>query len=258
MTQYYFLGTSFPTLVIGAKPQITFSELRELLRANLTPVDWEKFLDLLRLIDLSNIRASWIGAPFDELGNFTPKELEEALLVEDGLPEFVHEYLDRYDSIEERLRYFPSLYSSLFLAMQEKYPRGFLHEYYGLERETCLTLTALRAKRFGRDVMRELQFEDPTDPLVAEILAQKDAPEYTPPFEAQRLKAIFQRCVDDPKELYKALLEYRFEKLEELEEENGPFSIDAVLGFAARLLLVEAWEKLDGPQGIELIEHLSR
>jgi hypothetical protein len=93
--------------------------------------------------------------------------------------------------------------------------------------------------------------------VVADIIAQKDAPDYTPPFEAQVLKALFTRCADDPKELHKALLEYRFDKLQELEE-AGPFSMDAILGYAARLLLVESWNRLDLGKGTELIEHLSR
>jgi hypothetical protein len=257
MTQYYFIGTSLPPLRIGVKPEISFHELRDLLRMNLTPPDLEKFQDLLRLIDLSNIRAEWMGRPLDDRGNFQSNQLEEALLVREGLPEFINTYLDQYDSIEDRLRFFPSLYTAICLEMQEKYPSGFLHEYYTLEREIRLVLTALRAKRFGRHLTRELQFEDSSDPLVAEILAQKDAAEYTPPLEYLVLKALFIRCAGDPKELYRALLEYRFEKIEELEE-KGPFSIDAILGYAARLLLVESWNQLDEIQGTELIEHLSR
>lgn len=257
MTQYYFLGTSFPPLTIGQTPQVSFDELRELLRMNLTPADWAKFVDLLRLIDLSNVRAEWLGVPFDEQGNFTSLELDEALLVREGLPVFLTDYLDKYDTIEDRLRFFPSLYPALYREMMEKYLSGFLHEYYKLEREIRLTMTALRAKRFHRDVLRELQFEDPTDPMVADIIAQKDAAEYTPPFETQSLKALFTRCADDPKELHKALLEYRFDKLQELEE-AGPFTMDAILGYAARLLLVESWNRLDLGKGTELIEHLSR
>jgi len=257
MTQYYFLGTSFPPLMIGQVPQVSFDELRELLRMNLTPPDWAKFVDLLRLIDLSNIRAEWLGVPFDEQGNYPAQQLEEALLMREGLPTFMLDYLDKYESSEDRLRFFSSLYPALYREMMEKYPSGFLHEYYKLEREIRLTMTALRAKRFHRDILRELQFEDPTDSTVAGIIAQKDAPEYTPPFETQILKAIFTRCADDPKELHKALLEYRFDKLQELEE-AGPFSMDAILGYAARLLLVESWNKLDVGKGTELIEHLSR
>jgi len=257
MANYYFLGTSLSPIAIGAKPAITFRELIDLLRANLTPADWHKVSDLLLLIDLSNIRALWMGSPFDERGQFTSNQLEDAILVKEGLPEPVLAYLERYETVEDRLRFFPALYTALFQGMQEKYPSGFLHQYYALEREIRLVLTALRAKRFGRDVVRELQFEDPSDPFAKEILAQKDAAEYTPPPEYVVLKTIFQRCAGDPKELYRALLEYRFQKIEELEEGES-FSIDAILGYVARLILVESWDQLDEPKGIEIIEHLSR
>ena len=257
MAEYYFLATALPPLMIGKKPEVSFDELRELLRSNLTAVDWIKFTDLLRLIDLSNIRSLWLKAPFDERGNFEPQEMEDALLVKEGLDEYINVYLDRYDSSEDRLRYFPSLYSSLFLAMRDKYanPTSFLYKYYLLEREIRLVLTALRSKRFGRDLVRELQFEDPSDSLVAEILAQKDSVEYTPPIDMQALKGLFVRCADDPKELFRALLEYRFEKLEEMEE-NEPFTIDAILGYAARLLLVESWDQLDAVEGKKMMNLL--
>ncbi len=257
MAEYYFLATALPPLMIGKKPEVSFDELRELLRANLTAADWVQFTDLLRLIDLSNIRSLWLKGPFDERGNFEPQEMEDALLEKEGLDEYINVYLDRYASNEDRLRYFPSLYSSLFLAMENKYvnPTSFLHKYYRMEREIRLMLTALRAKRFGRDIVRELQFEDPSDSLVAEILAQKDAAEYSPPIDRQVLKSLFVRCADDPKELFRALLEYRFERLEEMEE-NEPFTIDAILSYAARLLLVESWEQLDVIEGKKIMNLL--
>lgn len=258
MGQYYFIGTSLPPLAIGKENGISFHEFRDLLRMNLNAADLEKVRDLLWPIDLTNIRAGWANGLFDDKGNLDSGQLEEALLVKEGLPPFINEFLDRYDSVEERLRFFPSLFTALCFSLEKKYPSGFLHEYYKLEREIRLVLTALRAKRFGRSLLHELQFEDPTDPLVAQILAQKDAPDYTPPSEYAVLKTLFTRCVDDPKELHKALLEYRFEKIEEIEEKGSPFSIDTILGFAARLLLVESWNALDEPKGKELIEHLSQ
>ena len=181
MTEYYFVAAALPPLTLGAKPEISFHELRDLFRMNLKEGDLKRFRALLRhLIDLQNIRALWMHLPFDARGNFSPKELEEALLVPDLLPLYVQEYLERYESVADRLRYFSSLFASLFQDMRER-TRGFLHSYYIFERELSLVLTALRAKRFGRDLVKELQFEDLDDPLVVSILAQKEAPDYTPP-----------------------------------------------------------------------------
>ena len=108
-----------------------------------------------------------------------------------------------------------------------------------------------------RDVVRELQFEDPTDTIVTDILAQKDSPDYTPPQEYEDSKELFVRHADNPKALQRAVLEYRFAKYEELTE-NQFFSLDRILSYLARLMIVESWDSLDAEKGKALIEDLSK
>ena len=253
MAHYYFVSAALPPLALGVKPEITFKELREMLALNLTSRDLERFNLLLRPIDLYNLKAFWLGLPFDEKGNFTARELEEALLVRDPLPAFLIDYLERYESVSDRVRYFSSLYASLY----REEAGGFLGKYIRFERESRLILTALRAKKEGRDFVRELQFEDPSDPFVAQILAQKDAPDYMPPREHEGLKAIFMENGRDPNKLAFALMEVRFRKIEELEE-NEHFSLDRILAYAARLLIVENWDQLDKEKGSMAVEELSK
>ena len=47
-----------------------------------------------------------------------------------------------------------------------------------MEREIRLILVALRAKKFGRDLLLELQYEDSDTDFIAQMLAQKDAAQY--------------------------------------------------------------------------------
>ncbi len=256
MSQYYYVISTLPPIALGSKPEISFKEIMDMLALNLTSEDLHLVEKLLRPIDLYNIHALWLGLPLDDRGNFNSKQLEEALLVRDMLPLFLSEYLERYESISDRLRYFSSLYTSLF---RDEIPKlkGFLLKYYQFERELRLVLTGLRAKRAGRDLVRELQFEDPADPLVAEILAQKDSPDYTPPREYEDLKAIFMDTISDPQKLNRAILEYRFKKIEEMEEYQD-FSIDRILAYLARLIIVESWEMLDIGKGMIAVEQLSQ
>lgn len=246
---YYFLLAAFPPLALGSKLELTFKEVRDLLVLNLTPSDLKEVEHLLRPVDLYNIRALWLGLPLSDKGNYLPKELEEQLLVRDALPSYLIDFLDRYESTPERLRYFASLYASMFRE-DARTRKGFLQKYYEMERSLRLVLTALRAKDGGRDIVRELQFEDPTDPLVAEILAQKDAPDYTPPREFEDLKTIFMGNRSDPMKLNRAILEYRFRRIEEMEESQD-FGIDRVLAYVARLILVESLSELDPEKGKE-------
>lgn len=251
---YYFVGTSLPDLSLHKKPDVSFQEIKELYRANLTPKDFQQVRKLLYPVDLHNIRAFWLGSPLDERGNLRAHQIEEVLLVQETLPTYLIDYMERYPSTQERLRFFSSLYASLY--QEGILEKGFLFRYFTLEREIRLVLTTLRAKEMKRDLLKELQFEDPTDSFVLEILAQKDSAEYTPPFEYEGLKEIFQKTAEDPKRLAQSLLAYRLEKIEEIEE-KGPFSLDTLLGYLARLYLIETWWGLDEEKGKETIERLS-
>lgn len=249
MANYYFLIAAFPPLSLDKKPELSFKEVKDLLVLNLSAKDLLQVQLLLSPIDLYNLRALWLGAPLDDRGRFDPKELEEELLVRETLPGYVIEYLDRYESTADRLKYFSSLYATLYREIQSKL-KGFLLKYFRFERDLRLVLTALRAKEAGRDLVRELQFEDPTDPLVAEILAQKDSENYMPPQEFGDLKAIFEENISDPQKLNAAILQYQFSRIEEMEETQD-FGIDRVLAYVARLILAESLADLDLEKGKE-------
>ncbi len=253
LCDYYFVGAALPPLTLGEAPELSFVDLKILLNENLREGDLQKVAAMLRPIDVANIAALWLGLPLDERGNFSAKELEEALLVREQLPVFVGDFLERYDSLRERLRYFASLYASLYRESHS----GFVGQSYALEREVRLVLCALRSKYLSRDVARELQFEDPTDPFVADILAQKDAQDYIPPSEYEMLKASFERYKDDPKQLFQAELQFRFNKYEELSE-NQHFTPDRILNYLARLIIAESWDGLKSEEGRKIMEDLSK
>lgn len=256
MSRYYYPINSFPPVVLGVKPEISYEEVRDTLELNLSAADWEQVVWLQRPADIRNIRALWLGEPLDPKGNLDEKELGEALLIRDGLPQFVLDFLERYELEDERIRYFPSLFASLY-AEGVSECRGFLHSYYVFQREMRLSLTALRAKRGGRDLARELQFEDLTDPFVALLLAQKEEAELVLPQEYEELKAIFLDNQEEPRSLYKQILQFSFARIEEMEE-GHPFAMDQILGYLARLAIVESWEQLDDERGRAVLEQVGR
>lgn len=253
--RYYFVLPSLPSLSFQTRPELSFGELKDFLLLNLAPKDIEKFSFLLRPIDLYNTRALWLGMPLDDRGNFVAKDLEEALLNRDPFLPGLVDYLDRYETTTDRLRYFSSLFASLFREA-ELILDGFLRRYFQFEREVLLVLTALRAKQTGRQIVQEMQFEDSSDPLIAYILAQKDTPDFVPPQEFEILKALFVKYNHSPEVLNRAILQYRFEMIEEMEQE-APFSIDQILGYVARFLMVDGCFRLDHEQGNLAVEVLS-
>ena len=254
---YYFPLLALPPLTLKSKPELSFKEFKDFLFLNLFPPDWKQFELLLQSVDLYNIRAFWLGAAIDDRGTLDAKSLEEKLLVRDEFPLYLIEYLERYETTADRLRYFPLLVAS-FYREQGLLGTKFLQRYFQFERELRLVLTALRSKQQGRDVAKELQFEDPTDPMVAYILAQKDAEDFSPPMGFERLKIEFVENYRDPEKLNNAVLEFRFDQIKAMEEEDSPFSIDQVLAYAARFLIVDGWFRLDRVQGLLVVEKLSQ
>ena len=254
MANYYYLGTLLPELHIGEAPEIGFRELDQLLKDNLTSYDYAKTRTLRNLYDISNLRAYWKGEPLDIKGNILSNELEEALVTRSILPGFVFDFMDRYESNEERLRHYPELLAIFFRnAIQNA--SGFFKYYLTLERELRLVLVAFRAKKLGKDIYSELQYEDPEEDFIAQILAQKDSPVYEPPEKYEEIKTLFEQHYDNPIGLQKALLEYRFNKIE---EKLGIelFSIDRVLAYMIELIMVKSWQMMDKEKGLEIVDSM--
>ena len=250
--QYYFLASRLPDLEIGQQPDITWEEFLFLLDTNLTSSDGH-WVDSLRLYyDLENIRRFWLDEELDLRGKLSPVELEEALLNEEHLPPLVYDYFDKYPHRQDRLKHFSSLLATYFRQVAPKAPK-FLKDYLAFERQLRLVLLGFRAKQLGRDLALELQYEDPEDPLVAQLMAQKDAKGFEPPEGFESLKSLFQQHVEKPLDLYRGLAEYRFRWIEErLQAEL--FSIDRILGYFIQLTLVLQWLALDREQGQKRID----
>ena len=252
MANYYYLASLLPSLDFPGSPDISFASIRESLRLNLSETDLKKIEALRLFIDITNIRPLLLEESIDGRGNLSEKDLDEALLIKDFLPQYVFDFLDKHDTLSAKLHHFSELVS-LFFANELPKQKGFLHKYFTFEREWRLVLLALRAKSAQRDVIKELQFEDFSDALVADILAQKDALAYDPPLEYQDLKEQFLSCGPDPWQQHKMLCTYRFGKIAEMVD-GGQFSMDAILAYITQLMIVEYWNELDEQRGRVILD----
>lgn len=260
MTEYYFLVSLLPSLEIGRVPGMAFPELKDFISMNVTPRDQRRISHFLRLLDMENLRAYWAEEPCDPRGTLSQDELASALVngqwsANEPFPFYLQDYLAKYPSTEERLSYFPFLMSQ-FLSLEAE-EEGFIKKFFTFQREMMWVLVGFRAKKLGRDVIAELQYEDISDPILMQIIAQKDAPTYEPPFEYKELKPIFEEYGNTPLDLHKALYEYQFNKIIELWG-GSLFTLDRILNYMARLILCERWLELDGTKGIEVIDTIER
>lgn len=254
MTEYFFTTSSLPSLQFGETPEMSFEELEILLHDNLLPSDEKQAKILRRFYDLLNIRAFWKNDSFDPYGNLDINELEEALVDQVGLSPYVLNFLDTYKSKEERLAHFPLLISSFFKE-EKKNANAFLKKYLDFERKLQLVLVAFRAKKLKRSLEKELQFEDPNEDVIAQIMAQKDAAQFEPPEGFEELKTIFEEYQDQPNKLYQALNKFRFDQVEKMMG-SDPFSFSKILGYMIQLMMIEKWAKLDEKTGLAAIDQI--
>jgi Protein of unknown function (DUF2764) len=258
MKNYYFLAISLPTLEIGLPPEKDRYELERLLKDNLSPSDFNKVIRLRSFYDILNIYAFWTGEKFDYWGNMDENQLEEELLTQElGLfPTYVVTYLSEYESREDRLKHFPQLLKQYFTETIA-HTTGFLKWYAEFERNIRLVLTGFRARQLHRNLSAELQYEDPEEPIIAQLLAQKEAKSFEPPAGFEDLKAILERNYKAPMELQKALMEYRFNAIEE-RLTFDPFSIDRILSYLVQYMMVDKWMQYDKEEGIAILDTMER
>lgn len=252
MANYYFLTTLLPELQIGVEPDIDFAELNRLMKENLKPKDYALTRVIRRYYDIENMRALWQGEEHDRYGNLAVQDLEEALLYPELLPPYARGFLETYPHKAERLRYFAALVADYFRA-ESAAGAGFVKAYLQFERQLRLIQAAFRAKHLPRDLKGELQFESPEEDFIEQLLAQADAKMFSPPEGYEPLTAIFAEYAEAPLELYGALLEFQFQKIDSFVGPD-PFSIDTILAYMVKLILLEKWLRLDRQKGISIID----
>ena len=255
-SNYYFLGTVLPPLQIGATPDIDFNEFITLLKENLSDDDLEKVKHVRWFSDIENIRAFWKKDTLDYWGNLDVNQSEQCLIEREGkaLPKYVYDFLDAHEGLEQRLKYFPQLVSQYFNE-EISHSNGFYKEYMIFERDLRLTIVAFRARKLGKNLLTELQFEDPEDTVVAQLIAQKDAKNFEPPVGFEDLNRILQEHYHSPLELHKALYEYRFNRIDDMLGFDT-FSIDRILGYLVQYIMVDKWLLLDRKKGIEIVDSI--
>ena len=248
MSGYFFLSSILPPLRFGNEPEMAFDEVCTLYHQNLKASDWQKVCTLRKTIDLKNVQALLRKQKIDPRGLLSEKELDEAIINQEWLTEPLYDLLNGSDSRNDQLRHFSKVILAYY-SEEEKRQKGFLSWYFRFQKEWKILLTAYRAKKLGRDLLPEIQHADFQDPIVAEILAQKEAQAFEFPYEYEALKEVIKAAQGDPQKEYEAMASYQLDRLRE-EVEDRPFSLDYLLSYLLQLQIVE--------EGIELDEQLGK
>ncbi|MCH1430446.1 MAG: DUF2764 family protein [Chlamydiales bacterium] len=244
MANYYFLSTLFPPLELGHTPQESFASLLPNVIEELNKED-RSYFELLRLyFDIQNLKAYMLQEPLNSFANLSTKEqIQENLEQESFYPNFVFEFFSTWDSDDKRLENYADLLRR-FYSYADTTSSQFLSAFFEFERKWRIVMVGFRSKHIQADVQKQLQFEDPYETTVAQVLAQKDAKNFEPPTEFAGLKDLFERWKLSPKGLLKALEQYRLDHISNLAE-GELFSFDAIAAYLIKLAIVEQWHQME-------------
>jgi hypothetical protein len=237
MAAYYFFDTLLPPLQIGKAPEMSWAEFCDLARQNLSPQDLKQ-LEALRLwYDLQNLRQLWTELPLQPFGNLDQEGLEAAVATGTLWSPPVDDFLFAYKETDARLFHLPELLTQYLETLREK-AKGFLKWLGEFERQLRLVLVALRARAQGLDLVEAFRFEDPRDPFVAFLIAQKSNERIMPPLGFEEVDRLWQHYQHEPLQLAEGLLKFKMTAIEEAFRDRR-FTLDHVLGYAQRLILIE-------------------
>lgn len=253
---YYFLETANPPLEFPDKLELGFKDLVFLYRENLTKEDFKRFQKLQKYIDLLNVKSLLCGHEVNPNGNLSKVELEEALSEPKYFGEEIFDLFSSVDSNEEKIKLFPKiLYVYLNRCIETSV--GFLKWYFQFERDLRLILTSYRCKKLKRDVSIELSFADRLDPIMAEILSQKDSPHFEAPYGYEELAEVLQVSENDPKRQYVQLAEYKIRTVKEQVEMDN-FSTEKILAYAVMVTVLEDYHDLSLEEGHKILNEVMR
>jgi len=249
MARHFFLCAAVPELSVEQKPAIDFDSFIFMLELSCTKGEWRLVRSLREFFDLMNLQATFFQRPLQPYGNVQPDDFEDHLRQRLSPNHIVIDYLDRYSSVKQRRERFSQLVASFF--EEKKKERGFVGEYFAWLEEFFIVGAAVRAKRLGRDIAKELSDEDFSHPRVLESLAFRDAVSYDPPEAFAPVREIYERDFENPKQLEKNTTQFIFQHLEAIKELR-PFTLDYLLAYMVQLILVEhLWPAKDEPFDFE-------
>lgn len=251
MKGYFFVSTFLPPLQFGSPPPVRFERVAALFEENLGARDLKKVRKLLSLVDLQNVPRLLKEEPLDLRGNLTEKELDEAFLNRDGLPNALFE-----EGEEGALRAFPR---ALFEFLWEggEIEEGFLGRYFRFEWEWRLLIALLRGRELKREVEPFISSNPYGDFLVAEALSQSVMPIFDFPIEHRDLGERIAESRGSAIKEQSSVSRYRFKWIKE-QLEGRPFSLDHLLGYMAQLLIIEDEEALSKVEGGALLDNIMR
>ncbi|CAG9045880.1 hypothetical protein NVRI1_00212 [Chlamydia abortus] len=262
MTQYYFLSSFFLPQLPESRPVYSFDDLDALLHLNLSKEDLGYYVILKRFFDFENFAFFWSGKPLPHsYGVVTQENVESMVNLQQWsddceFEDFFKDFLLQYKTSQERVENFSSLVRE-FLSYYQQSSSEFLHTYFTFKQNLRVILAGFRSRVMKLDVSYVLRDEDSSNPVVLQVLMQKDAPNYELPEEFSDLSGVLQDYGRLPHTLNRTLSLYEFHKIEEMYRDKY-FDTNAVLARVTAYLFAIRNSMVDLEKGKNIINSMEK
>jgi hypothetical protein len=246
MGSRFFLIPFFPSLSYDSTPLMSLYEAEFFCRLNLSHHDQKAMDCLYTLNDLDNIRSFFAGIPMTATGSIPHEELRERLENDECPLEELEDFFALHTTFEARSTHMHELFRSFCTHLSPDLPR-FVHQYFVIVHTSRHLMAYLRATELG-----QVYALDPEE-IGFDI---KDTNTWPPIYRP--LITIWQSRLHNPADLERAVSQWKFDLIDTLVSESGPFSLDRILAYLLRLRIVEERRELTNPIHMNTLERVVR
>ncbi|MDX9811010.1 MAG: DUF2764 family protein [Bacteroidales bacterium] len=262
---YYYLVAGLADLIFDNKAGLSIEEFREELRVNLHPADFSLVSLLFLPHDNNNLLEFLSGKEdrWDENGTYTLADFEEQKRViesilkeKDVLPGYMVDIMTGFYGSEEGIdeAQLRKKLSEGYINMVLGSGNRFLEQWIRYDTDINNIYTFLNAKKLGLDVEKHLIGDDSLAAELRELY--RSGKDFVIPFEPDYAQAIFRIATEN--EFHEAEKKTDLERWSYLDSLTffEYFTIDQVLGYLLRFLIVKRWERLDPETGKKMLKML--
>lgn len=262
--EYYCLIAGLPDLFFDEnKTTVTSSALRDELQHQLSPPDFKLVEYLFLPFDNLNLLNVFFdqNKPYFYPGNITKKELEFQFSPENEeirLPDYMKIFISWMKGKDKKHADLQAknILTTLFYEHALKCPNSFLQNWFRFELNLKNIFTAFNCKQYNYDLethLLQVEGEDSVHPLLMKKKLKADYFEELLPYHEELFRIAESNLEWIEKE--KAVDKIKWEYLDENTFFHF-FTIEKVLAFTMKLLLIERWMKLDKETGKQLLDKL--
>jgi hypothetical protein len=253
---YFYLVSSLPEMVLDqSRAPFTVVGLVEQLEESLEPQDMEQVRLLLRTHDNDNLLRllKEEAEQWDELGEFSKEEMQERMKDEQGLPSYMHKFVQAYQNEQpiDPDQSWENQLTALYYDYALQHSQGFLYDWLVFDRDLRNFLAAWNKRRY--ELRAEGQLIGQSENL--EALQKSRARDFGLGTEYPYLSKLLNDLErDDLQARAKAIDRIKWNYIAE-QLTFHYFTIEVVLGYLLQLDMLQRWLSLDQQAGQERVRN---